>query len=62
MVKQFTNKFHFLDFKQNGYYVAGAGKIFITLRVIILHVWDEYQAQVFDDRWNFSGWSTKGIF
>ena len=25
-------------FKQNGYYVAGAGKIFITLQVIILHV------------------------
>ena len=58
--KQFTHlKLTSSVNKQNGYYVAGA---------VFSHYnnppfsWDEYQAQVFDDRWNFSGWSTERYF
>ena len=50
-------------FRENGYYSAGAGKIFH-------HApgnnppcsWDEYQEQVFDDPWNFARWTAETFF
>ncbi|WP_236973815.1 sulfatase [Membranihabitans maritimus] len=50
-------------FKQNGYYAAGAGKVFH-------HTpgnnppcnWDDFQDQVFDDTWNFAEWNPQKYF
>lgn len=45
-------------FKNNGYYAAGAGKIFHhTPGNNPPCSWDEFQDQVFDDPWVFSSWS-----
>ncbi|MCX6326946.1 MAG: sulfatase [Bacteroidia bacterium] len=45
-------------FRNNGYYTAGAGKIFHhTPGNNPPCSWDEYQAQVFDDPWVFAEWS-----
>lgn len=50
-------------FKQNGYYVAGAGKNFHhTPGNNPPCSWDEYQDQIFDDTWSFSSWSTERYF
>ncbi|MFV0592217.1 MAG: sulfatase [Draconibacterium sp.] len=50
-------------FKNNGYYTAGAGKVF-------RHTpgnnppcsWNEFQDQVFDDPWNFADWNAERYF
>ncbi len=44
-------------FRNNGYYTAGAGKVFHhTPGNNPPCSWDEFQAQVFDDPWVTSGW------
>lgn len=50
-------------FKNNGYYSAGAGKIFHhTPGNNPPCSWDEFQEQVFDDPWNFAEWPAENYF
>ena len=50
-------------FKNNGYYTAGAGKIFHhTPGNNPPCSWDEFQDQVFDDPWVFAEWSPEKYF
>ena len=50
-------------FKNNGYYTAGAGKIFHhTPGNNPPCSWDEFQDQVFDDPWVFAKWSPERYF
>lgn len=50
-------------FKNNGYYSAGAGKVFHhTPGNNPPCSWNEFQEQVFDDPWNFSEWPAERYF
>lgn len=50
-------------FRQQGYYSAGAGKVFHhTPGNNPPCSWDEYQEQVFDDPWNFAEWTPERYF
>jgi len=50
-------------FKDNGYYTAGAGKVFHhTPGNNPPCSWNEFQDQVFDDPWNFAEWSAERYF
>lgn len=50
-------------FKANGYYTAGAGKVFHHTPGNNPPVsWDQYQEQVFDDPWVFAKWSPERYF
>ncbi|QGY44261.1 sulfatase-like hydrolase/transferase [Maribellus comscasis] len=50
-------------FKNNGYYTAGAGKVFHhTPGNNPPCSWNEFQDQVFDDPWNFADWSAERYF